>query len=442
MPLHASLASPPGDLGSLVGMCQNATPSVPSSSAPLRCTSAGMSIVPLVPLAQSLGEWLTLPNPSCWLICTIRLGYVIQFARQPPKLSGTLETSVAVRDALVLCEETAVLLAKDAIEPVPPAEMRQEFYSPYFIVPRKAVAFGQSWICESRIGPFSSSHSRCWRRSSSSDASNPRIGLQRSTWRILTFMSRFALDTGRSFGLRLRVGHGSTGSSPSGFPCLLVSLRKSRRAPLPHYGKWASGSSTVSSMAHAREQLCDHRDLVLRHLSQLGLRVNWEKSKLSPVQRNSFLSMELDSVSVVARLTNERAQSMLTCLSSFRGRMVVPLKHFQRLLGHMASAASVAARIASYGTTSAQVTLPSPEMGMSPRYSSRDRHANALPLIHPLDGPCPSTGWSNLRTSVSACRCHDGCLQCGLVHYMQQAGSLELLASATSLVAVRPLLLA
>ncbi len=37
----------------------------------------------------------------------------------------------------VLREEIAVLLAKDAIEPVPPAEMRQGFYSPYFIVPKK-----------------------------------------------------------------------------------------------------------------------------------------------------------------------------------------------------------------------------------------------------------------------------------------------------------------
>ncbi len=161
MPLHASLASPPGDRGSSAGMCQNAMPSVPSSSAPLRCTTVGMSIVPLVPLSRSLGAWLTLPSLSCWLICTIRLCYAIQFARRPPKLSGALETSVAVRDALVLCEEIAVLLAKDAIKPVPPAEMRQGFYSPYFIVPRKAVAFGQSWICESRIGPFSSSHSRC-----------------------------------------------------------------------------------------------------------------------------------------------------------------------------------------------------------------------------------------------------------------------------------------
>ncbi len=41
------------------------------------------------------------------------------------------------------------------------------------------------------------------------------------------------------------------------------------------------------------------------------------------------------------RLTEERAQAVLNCLSSFRGRNVVPLKQFQRLLGHMASAAAV-----------------------------------------------------------------------------------------------------
>ncbi len=76
---------------------------------------------------------------------------------------------------------------------------------------------------------------------------------------------------------------------------------------------------------------------MLRHLSQLGLRVNWEKSKLSPVQRISFLGVELDSVSMTARLTEERAQAVLNGLSSFRGRNVVPLKQFQRLLGHMAS---------------------------------------------------------------------------------------------------------
>ncbi len=44
-------------------------------------------------------------------------------------------------------------------------------------------------------------------------------------------------------------------------------------------------------LTQSREQLGDPRDLVLRHLSQLGLRVNWEKSKLPPVQRISFLGV-------------------------------------------------------------------------------------------------------------------------------------------------------
>ncbi|KAI2662122.1 ORF V: Enzymatic polyprotein [Labeo rohita] len=69
------------------------------------------------------------------------------------------------------------------------------------------------------------------------------------------------------------------------------------------------------------------------------------EAALSPlwqtVQRISFLGVELDSVSMTARLTNERAQSVLKCLESFRHKTVVPLKTFQRLLGHMAAAAAV-----------------------------------------------------------------------------------------------------
>ncbi len=94
-------------------------------------------------------------------------------------------------------------------------------------------------------------------------------------------------------------------------------------------------------LAQSQDQLCEHRDMVLSHLSQLGLQVNWEKSKLSPVQRISFLGMELDSVSQTARLTQERAQSVLNCLNTFKNRTAAPLKQFQRLLGHMAAAAAV-----------------------------------------------------------------------------------------------------
>ncbi len=49
-------------------------------------------------------------------------------------------------------------------------------------------------------------------------------------------------------------------------------------------------------LAQPCRQLCAHRDLVLKHFSLLGLRVNWEKSKLVPMQRISFLGMELNLV--------------------------------------------------------------------------------------------------------------------------------------------------
>ncbi len=67
---------------------------------------------------------------------------------------------------------------------------------------------------------------------------------------------------------------------------------------------------------------------------------------------------------------------------------------------------------------------------MTLQHSLRAPDTNALLLIQPLDGPCFSTGRSAFRTSVSACRSQDGCLQYGLVYYMQRAGSLGVLDRA------------
>ncbi len=139
---------PFGTQGVRWGTPQNAPPSVPSTPTPFRCTTTGTSIVPLEPLALRLAAWLTLPSLSRWFTRTIRLGYAIQFARRPPKFNGVHETSVSVRNAPILREEIVVLLAKDAIELVPPAEMRQGFHSPYFIVPKKG---GQQPILDRRV---------------------------------------------------------------------------------------------------------------------------------------------------------------------------------------------------------------------------------------------------------------------------------------------------
>ncbi len=116
---------------------RDALPSELGPCAPPSCPTAGTSVAPLVPLVRSLGAWLMLPRPSRWLLRTIRLGYAIQFTRHPPKFRGVRFTSVFNKNAPVLRAEVTVLLAKDAIKPVPPAEMKSGFYSPYFIVPKK-----------------------------------------------------------------------------------------------------------------------------------------------------------------------------------------------------------------------------------------------------------------------------------------------------------------
>ncbi len=324
---------------------RDALPFESGPCAPFRCPTVGTSVTPLVPLARSLGAWLELPRPSRWLLRTIRLGYAIQFARRPPKFRGIRFTSVLSKDAPVLRAEVAVLLAKDAIEPVPPAEMKSGFYSPYFIVPKKGG--GLRPILDLRVLnralhklPFRMLTQRrifqCVRPLDWFAA----IDLKDAYFHVSILprhrpFLRFAFE-GRAyqykalpFGLSL---------SPRVFTkvveAALVPLREAGIRILNYLDDWLI-------LAQSRALLCEHRDMVLSHLSRLGLQVNREKSKLSPMQRISFLGMELDSVNLTARLSEERAQSMLRCLESLQRKRAVPLKHFQRLLGHMASSAAI-----------------------------------------------------------------------------------------------------
>ncbi len=324
---------------------RNALPSESGPCAPLRCPTAGTSVASLVPLVRSLGAWLVLPRPSRWLMRTIRLGYAIQFARRPPKFRGVRFTSVLRKDAPLLRAEVAILLAKDAIEPVPPAKMKSGFYSPYFIVPKKGG--GSRPILDLRVLnralhklPFRMLTQRrifqCIRPFDWFAA----INLKDAYFHVSILprhrpFLRFAFE-GRAY--QYKVLPFGLSLSPRVFTkvveAALVPLREAGIRILNYLVDWLI-------LAQSRALLCEHRDTVLGYLSRLGLRVNWEKSKLSPVQRISFLGMELDSVNLTARLSVERAQSMLNCLESFQRKRAVPLKHFQRLLGHMASAAAV-----------------------------------------------------------------------------------------------------
>ncbi len=188
---------------------------------PPLCPTAGTPVVPLVSLVRSLQAWLALPSPSRWLIRTIRLGYAIQFARRPPKFRGVHFTSVKAVDTHVLRAEIAVLLAKDAIELVPPADMRSGFYSPYFIVPKKSG--GLRPILDLRV-LNRSLHKLPF-----------KMLTQKRIFECIRPRDRFAaIDLKDAYfcTLRSRVEHISTRSYRSGWPCLPASSRKSWREPL------------------------------------------------------------------------------------------------------------------------------------------------------------------------------------------------------------------
>ncbi len=159
-----------------------------------------------------------------------------------------------------------------------------------------------------------------------------------------TSMCRSFRTTGHSCGLRSKDEHISTGpalravpiapclhESSGGSPC---SLERTGRAHSQLPRRLAHTGSVSGSVMRTQ-------GLVLSHLSQLGLWVNWEKSKLLPTQRISFLGMEFGfGQSDSAPHAGTRSVGV-ELLEYIQEQDAAPLKRFQRLLGHMAAAAAV-----------------------------------------------------------------------------------------------------
>ncbi len=431
IPPHAPLASPVRDPGSSVRMPQNAPPSVPSTPTPFRCTTTGTSIVPLEPLAQRLEAWLTLPSLSRWLTRTIRLGYAIQFARR--------SSQVAVRNAPVLREEIAVLLAKDAIEPVPPAEMRQGFYSPYFIVPKKGG--GLRPILDLRVLnralhklPFKMLTHRRMIKCIQPQDWFAAIDLKDAYFHVSILprhrpFLRFALE-GRAW--QYRVLPFGLSLSPRVFTKVvegtLTPLREVGVRILNYLDDWLI-------LAQSREQLERSQGLGAPAPQPVGASGQLGKEQAFPCAENLFSRCgvrlgEYDgtphggtcpSSAELPKFLQRQECGTTETVSEAPGAYGI------RSCSH-------AARIASYETTSALATLPGPEVGMAPRYTASRYLPAVSPLPQPLDRPCLSTGRGAPRTSVPAYCCHNRCLQHGLGRYMQRAGSLGALDRASSIV--------
>ncbi len=128
------------------------------------------------------------------------------------------------------------------------------------------------------------------------------------------FTSRLFSDTGGSFGLPLEGRLTNTRSCPSAWP-------------------WRRERS--QNLVASKELVSRHRDIVLRHIHSLGLRMNAKKSVLLPSQRTVFLGVRLDSIQMQARLAPARISNFTECLARFKLGRHVFLGTCRRLLGLM-----------------------------------------------------------------------------------------------------------
>ncbi len=199
-----------------------------------------------------------------------------------PKFRGIHFTSVRSSDAPVLRTKINVLLVKDAIEPVPPADMKAGFYSSYFIVPKKGGGLQPildlqtlNWALHKL--PFKmlmQKHIfeciRPWDWFAAIDLKDAYFYVSILS-RHRPFL-RFAFE-GRAY--QYKVLPFGLSLSPHVFTkfaeAAIVPLREHGVRILNYLDDWLI-------VAQSRYQLCEHRDMVLCHLSLLGLRVNWEKS--------------------------------------------------------------------------------------------------------------------------------------------------------------------
>ncbi len=94
-------------------------------------------------------------------------------------------------------------------------------------------------------------------------------------------------------------------------------------------------------LAHSRELVSRHRDIVLRHINSLGLRMNAKKSVLLPSQRTLFLGVRLDSTQMQALLAPAQIYNFTTCLARFKLGRHVSVGSCCRLLGLTAAASPV-----------------------------------------------------------------------------------------------------
>ncbi|KAI2646369.1 Transposon Ty3-G Gag-Pol polyprotein [Labeo rohita] len=334
---------PRGSLGPLVQVLPAGQPF--QDTVPAAPVTPEASLERLVPLVDHLAAWKLLPNVSAWVLHTVERGYRIQFGAPPPPFNGVSPTLVGPEQGLVMEQEVATLLRKEAIEVVPPHERESGFYSRYFIVPKKDG--GLRPILDLRLLNLSVKRLKFKMLTIKQVVSQIRsedwfvtIDLKDAYFHvsILPHHRKFLRFAFRGEAYQYRVLPFGLALSPRTFTkCVdaaLAPLRLQGIRILNYIDDWLI-------LAQSEMEAVRHRDVVLAHMKALGLRLNAKKSVLSPLQRTTYLGVVWDSTTMQARLSPARIESILTAVKRVKEGLSLTVKQFQQLLGLMAAASNV-----------------------------------------------------------------------------------------------------
>ncbi len=300
----------------------------------------------LLPLSHFLHEWERLPGVSLWVLRTIRTGSTLQFGKNPPCFDGVHLTVVnSASKASVLQQELSSLLQKGAIEEIPQSEVERGFFSLYFLVPKRNG--GLRPIMDLRRLNFSLYKGKFKMLTIKTIMSQVQEGdwfvtidLKDAYFHIQVVQRhrrflRFAFG-GKAYQYKV-LPFGLALASRTFTKCMdaaLAPLRLQGIRVLNYLDDWLI-------LAHSRELMIRHRDIVLAHIHSLGLRMNAKKSVLLPSQRTVFLGVRLDSVQMQARLAPARIPDLTACLARFKLGHHVSVGTCRRLLSLMAAASPV-----------------------------------------------------------------------------------------------------
>ena len=268
----------------------------------------------------------------------ISRGYTLQFASPPPRFNGILETILSSRaDCLDLQSELQELLTKDAISRVPRGEENQGFYSRYFLVPKKTGGmrpildlslFNRSIM----VGPFhmltikrvlECVHQGDWFTSIDLKDASFHVSIIPKHRKFL----RFSFQEIQYQYNRLPFGYSL---APRTFSrCVETALE-----PLHRMGmRVLFYLNDLLLLTRSREEAALQTARLVSHLASLGFTINWKKSSPLPSQLVIYLGVELNSVSMRARLSQQTAEALTALLRRVMPHNVVTALTIMQLLG-------------------------------------------------------------------------------------------------------------